>query len=64
MDDEATALPSRKLRGIDVAILAADCAATFLGELCTMLMQHANYEVDRLQVANEMRASIERIVTE
>jgi hypothetical protein len=63
MDDDATVLPSQKLNKIDVAVLVADALATFFGELCNMLMAHANYMLDRRQAANEMRASIERIVT-
>lgn len=62
-DDEPLAVPALPLRKIDVAILAVTCLAGFSDDLATMLMQHANYQSDRRDAENAMRADIERIVS-
>jgi hypothetical protein len=69
MDDDeqhivVTTIPSFRITFLDVAISALGAVSGWLDDVCDLLMAHANWKRDRAQVANEMRATIERIVQE
>lgn len=67
-DDEQiiaiTTIPSYRVTFIDVAISVLGGVSGWLDDFAELLMAHANWRRDRAQVANEMRATIERIVSE
>lgn len=67
MDDDehmVVTIPSYRIQFIDIAISALSAVSGWIDDVCNLLMAHANWKRDRAQVANEMRASIERIVSE
>lgn len=72
-NDEYTieALPANKLQAIDLVVLVLEYARrlfaateTLFEDLATVVCEHANYRVEREEVADAMRRDIERIVSE
>lgn len=69
-EDYDEVIPSNPLRWIDLIILpfaffqrVAEAAADTLDKFVYLLCSHANYENDKSQFANRVRAEIESIPT-
>lgn len=62
-DYEVEPIPGRRFRFMHLAILALDALSSLVDDVNRLLMSHENWKMDRKQVENQMRASIESIVS-
>jgi hypothetical protein len=63
MDDEIV-VPAYRFAFIDVVIAAGAAVRDFVDTVVELMCAHANWKRDRVRVAQEMQAEIERIVSE